>query len=313
MGQLIKEKIGVLMGGNSSERDISLRSGKAIADALRQVGVEVVEIGETEDIYDGVLAEEVDLVFIALHGREGEDGTIQQFLEDHHVEYTGSGVESSRLAMNKILSKKKCTENGILTPQFEAFYAKIEPEKAFNKFPLVVKPSAEGSSFGMSVVSRKEDLRQAVKKAFRFDQEIMIEEFISGREITVGILGDQALPPLEIKPKSGVYDFYSKYTVGATEYIVPAPLPKEMVSELKATALKVHELFGCRDFSRVDFILDESNQAYVLEINTIPGFTQTSLLPKSAQAVGIDFNQLCLRILDMALKRRELDAEKIQK
>ncbi len=301
------------MGGDSSEREISLRSGKAIAEALRSSGVNVVEIGEKGDIYEQTLSEGIDLAFIALHGKEGEDGTIQRFLEEHQITYTGSGVESSQLAMDKVLSKKKLKENGFLTPLFEVFCGKMDRNLRVEKFPVVVKPSAEGSSFGISVVQNESDLPQAMKKAFSFDENILVEEFVSGREITVGILGDQVLPPLEIKPKSGIYDFYSKYTVGATEYIVPAPLKESVSKALKEIALEVHTLFGCRDFSRVDFILDRSDNAFVLELNTIPGFTQTSLLPKSAQAIGIAFEQLCFRILEMAARRNGINAAKVEK
>lgn len=300
-------KVGVLMGGSSSERHISIRSGKAISQALQSAGVNVIEIGEKgENIPKEILAQEIDVAFIALHGKEGEDGVIQKFLEDHRIPYTGSGVAASQLAMNKIFSKKKLQEYSILTPRFQIRCAKTKEPLSIEAFPVVVKPSCEGSSFGVSVVRSKEELPEAVKKAFSFDDSILIEEFIQGRELTVGILGNDALPPLEIKPKSGIYDFHSKYTVGATEYLVPAPIPKKVAEEVQKIALKVHQLFGCRDISRVDFILDSSHNPYVLEINTIPGFTQTSLLPKSALAIGIRFEELCLRILELAMKRAAL-------
>lgn len=301
-------KVGVLMGGTSSEREISLRSGRAITEALRHCGVEVIEIGEKGDIQQQILKEKIDFAFIALHGREGEDGSIQAFLQEYQIPYTGSDVSSSRLAMDKVDSKKKLQECGILTPRFHALCAKIDEPLQVETFPVVVKPSCEGSSFGMSVVRSEVDLPQAIKNAFKFDERILVEEFVKGRELTVGILGDQALPPLEIKPKSGIYDFHAKYTVGATEYVVPAPVSKTVATQLQQVALKVHAVFGCQDFSRVDFILDRSGNAFVLELNTIPGFTQTSLLPKSALSIGIRFEELCLRILELAVKRTQQKA-----
>lgn len=293
------------MGGDSSEREISLRSGKAIAGALRRGGIEVIEIGEKEPVEEGVIAHSFDRAFIALHGRKGEDGQIQAFLEKQGIPYTGSGVAASRLAMDKVASKKKCIEMQFLTPHFEVFCVKIGQVPEVQQFPVIVKPSREGSSYGLEVVQNEAELKKAVENASAFDSEVLIEKHIAGREITVGILGETALPPVEIRPKSGLYDFYSKYTTGATQYLVPAPIETSLTTKIQDIALKIFRLFDCRDFSRVDFILDREGDPYFLEVNTIPGFTETSLLPKAAHAAGIGFDALCLKILECAFNRCE--------
>jgi len=294
------------MGGDSSEREISLLSGKAIAGALRSNGLKVVEIGEKEPVEEGIAQNPIDVAFIALHGRKGEDGGIQQFLEDREIPYTGSGVQASRLAFDKIETKKFLQKKRILTPPFKALCGKIEKDFIVESFPVVVKPSREGSSYGLTIVHTQEQLQEAIEFALSFDEKILIEDFIKGRELTVGILGGEALPPLEIRPKSGLYDYYSKYTAGATTYLVPAPIESSQTKKLKEIAEKVYFESGCRDFSRIDFMISDVGQVHVLEINTIPGFTQTSLLPKAAKAVGIEFDQLCWTILQSALKRNQV-------
>lgn len=303
-------RVGVLMGGDSTEREISLLSGKAISSALRSSGVDVVEIGENEPLVEGVCENQIDIAFIALHGRVGEDGSIQQFLQEEGISYTGSGVAASKLAFDKIKTKKFLQENHFLTPPFEVICATIDKEIQPEQFPVVVKPAKEGSSFGVSVVHSQADLPIAIEEAFKFDQEILVESFIAGQECTVGILGECALPVVQIKPKSGVYDFQSKYTVGATEYQVLTPIGNSLSKKLQDVALKVHFGLGCRDLSRVDFIIDKNGNPTVLEVNTIPGFTQTSLLPKAAKAAGIEFEELCLRILELAQCRKNKEEKK---
>lgn len=304
-------KVGVLMGGDSTEREISLRSGKAIAAALRSQGLLVVEIGEKEPVREGVLASSIDAAFIALHGKNGEDGTIQQFLEDQRIPYTGSGVAASRLAIDKIRAKETFMSHGIPTPAFQVLTKHSRLKISIRKFPVVVKPARQGSSIGVTVVRDKKDLNRAIEEALSYDEEVLIEEFIQGRELTVGVLGENPLPVVEIRPKTGVYDFTSKYTAGMTEYLAPAPLDEKTSHAIRQAGLAAHQALGCRDLSRTDILLSSDGKFFVLEVNTIPGFTQTSLLPKAARASGITFEQLCVLILEMAAKRA--DATKSQK
>lgn len=304
-------RVGVLLGGDSSEREISIRSGKAISKALQSQGVKVVEIGEKEPVREGVLAGSIDAAFIALHGKNGEDGAIQQFLEDQRIPYTGSGVAASRLAIDKIKSKETFLKNGLPTPSFAFFLKKGKKKPAAKNFPVVVKPSRQGSSIGITIVRRSEDFEKAVAAAFSFDDEILVEEFVAGRELTVGVLGDEALPVIEIRPDSGVYDFTSKYTVGKTQYLVPAPIEEKTAAAVRAAGLAAHQVLGCRDLSRADILLGSDGKFHVLEVNTIPGFTETSLLPKAAKAAGISFEQLCLKILEMAVCRAKKTNQKI--
>lgn len=302
-------RVGVLLGGQSSEREVSIRSGKAIAQALRRCGHEVVEIGEKGSIEDGVLTSVIDIAFIALHGRYGEDGTVQKFLEEINIPYTGSGPQASRLALDKHLAKEIFLENNINTPE----YIVIEKSEDYNEIinridkkldvPFVVKPAEEGSSIGLSIVKEEKDKERALKKAFSCCDKVIVEQFIPGDELTVGILGDSPLAVVNIVPKKGYYSYEAKYTAGMTEYIVPAKIPPDIYREVQYLGLSSHNSLGCRDFSRVDIRLDPDGKAWVLEVNTIPGFTETSLLPKSAKAVGIDFEDLCERILEAAAQR----------
>lgn len=296
-------RVGVLLGGDSSEREISIRSGKAIAAALRSQGIDIVEIGEKEPVREGVLTSSIDVAFIALHGKGGEDGTIQQFLEDQAIPYTGTGVEASRLAIDKIRSKQTFIKKKVTTPRFDTVTSANASRIRVKQFPVVIKPSRQGSSIGVTIVRQVEELPRAIETALQYDTEVLVEEFVSGRELTVGILGDQPLPVVEIRPKSGIYDYTSKYTVGMTEYLVPAPLVAEEAARLARLGLQAHRALGCRDLSRVDILLDAKGGAWVLEVNTIPGFTQTSLLPKAAAAAGISFEKLCWNILELAALR----------
>lgn len=297
-------KIGVIMGGPSSEREISIRSGKAVANALRKRGHNVVEIGEDGSIENGVLAENIDAAFIALHGRYGEDGTIQSFLEDRGILYTGSDPLASRNALDKGIAKSVFLGKGIPTPE----YILIEPDDRLNgrmSFPVVLKPVTEGSSIGLSIVWKEEEFENALSEASRYNKRILVEKYIPGEEITVGILGDAPLAVVHIIPKKDYYSYEAKYTSGMTDYIVPARLPFRIYREIQFLGLSAHNALGCRDFSRVDMRLDPDGRPWVLEVNTIPGFTETSLLPKSAKAVGIEFGELCENILKLALGGRE--------
>jgi D-alanine-D-alanine ligase len=297
-------KIAVLMGGSSAERPVSLRSGAAVINALMATGAKVVGIEMQDTKF--TIPRDVDVVFIALHGTFGEDGTLQLMLEDSGIAYTGSGPEASACAFDKITAKAKFKEAGLLTPKCEVFDRARSDLKRLAKlgFPLVVKPSRQGSSVGVSIVQEETDLEEACQIAWRYDHHLLAEQFIQGRELTVSIFDGRALPVIEIRPKHDFFTYEAKYTKGQTEYLVPAPLDKSLEAQVKAVALRAHDCLGCRDFSRVDLILAENNKLFVLEVNTIPGFTETSLVPKAARAAGIEFQDLCARLVQMALARR---------
>mgnify|MGYP001562277712 FL=1 len=304
-------KIGVLMGGPSAERDISLKSGKAVCEALGQLGQDVRPIDIlTDNRQENIRllkSYKIDCVFLALHGRFGEDGTIQGILESLEIPYTGSGILASRLAMDKIASRQIFERGGLSVPKYKVFERaahplKIQMPEGFG-LPLVVKPVQQGSSIGLSIVRAKDCWDAAVEAAFEFDERIVVEEYIAGRELTVGILDEQALPVIEIIPKKTFFDFEAKYTTGLTEYVVPAKLDESVALKTQLRALLAHKLLGCFGCSRVDIILDSNNQQRILEVNTIPGMTSTSLLPKAAGIVGIGFGELCLRLIELALKK----------
>jgi D-alanine-D-alanine ligase len=297
-------KIAVLMGGPSAEREVSLRSGTAVANALRLTGAKVVPI----DIQDATFAmpRDVDVAFLALHGTFGEDGTVQQMLENGGIAYTGSGPEASTRAFDKIAAKRAFLTAGIRTPDHEVVDRGDPDLRRLTRlgFPLVVKPARQGSSVGISIVQREADLDEACRIGWQYDDHLLAEQFIPGRELTVGIVDGHPLPVIEIRPKQGFFTYEAKYTKGRTDYLVPAPLNKKIEFEAKALALRAHDCLGCRDFSRVDLILSENGELFVLEVNTIPGFTETSLVPKAAHAAGIEFSDLCVRLVQMALARR---------
>lgn len=307
-------KIGVILGGQSSERDVSIRSGKSVSNALRNMGHTVIEVGENGSIEEGILTSGMDMAFIVLHGRYGEDGTVQQFLEDTGIPYTGSGPLASKKALDKNIAKTIFLERGIPTPEYLLIEAKSKPTaKDLNltiskikdklSLPIVLKPVDEGSSIGLSIVEKENDFEDAVIKASKYNKKIIVEKYIPGSELTVGILGDAPLAVVQIVPKRGFYSYEAKYTSGMSDYIFPARLPSGIYRKLQYLGLAAHNALGCRGFSRVDIRLDPDGNAWVLEVNTIPGFTETSLLPKSAKAVGIEFSELCERILELALIR----------
>lgn len=305
-------RIGVLMGGPSSEREISLKSGKAVFVAFKKMGIDVTAIDiKTDNIEENInfiKSNNINCAFIALHGRFGEDGGIQEILEKLKLPFTGSGVLASRLAMDKIASRKIFENNGLKVPGYkEIEKACYDNNPKINNafgFPLVIKPVAHGSSVGLSIINKGEELRNAVETAFAFDQRIVMEEYIKGRELTVGILDEKALPVIEIVPKNIFFDFEAKYKQGMTDYIVPAELDERIVKKVKDAALTAHKLLGCFGCSRVDIILSPDDQAYVLEVNTIPGLTATSLLPKAAKCEGIGFGDLCLKLITLAYEPR---------
>ncbi len=289
------------MGGLSREREISLKTGKAILKALMEKGYNAHPINVGEDIVETLIREKIQCAFIALHGRFGEDGTIQGMLELMRIPYTGSGVLASALAMHKVMAKKVFLCERIPTPRFEVFQQeKIEKDpKRIIPFPLplVVKPAREGSTIGVSIVRREEEWPLALKEANKYDEEILVEEFMKGREITVGILEDIPLPIIEIVPKSGFYDYHSKYTKGETEYIIPARIPREKYLYAQEIGLKAFQVLDCSGCARVDLMTDEDENPFVIDVNTMPGMTETSLLPKAASYAGISFGDLVERIL----------------
>lgn len=292
----MRPKIAVLMGGFSKEREVSLRSGAAVARGLRQAGYDVVEIDITSP--DINIPDNIQAAFIALHGEFGEDGGVQERLESTGIPYTGSGPEASRLAFDKVLSKRAMSVAGIPTPQYEVLTAGGVRRM---DLPVVVKPPRQGSSFGVHRVFNEEEWDAALSEALTYNGEAMVEEYIPGRELTVGIVGDEALPVVEIRAPDSNYDYRAKYTSGVTEYLAPAPLPAETEQRCRTLALETFKVLGGRGLGRVDFRMRDDGALFVLELNTIPGFTETSLLPKAASAAGIPFVDLCRRILELAL------------
>ena len=293
-------RVGVLAGGPSSEREISLRSGKAVYDALLQEGIDAFFVDVRDNIYDIIKSEHMDVAFLALHGKFGEDGTVQKILDSADIRYTGSGADASRIALDKIASKEIFIKNGIPTPE----YVVAEKWRSFgaSKFPLVVKPQFEGSSIGLTVVKEDRELEGALAKAFEYGSKALVEEYILGRELTVGILNDEPLPVIEIVPKEKIYDYKAKYSDPDTQYLVPAPISENQAALVQSLGLRSHKALGCRSFSRTDMMMDGSGNIFVLEVNTIPGMTERSLLPKAAGAVGVSFNQLCVKLVEDALR-----------
>jgi D-alanine-D-alanine ligase len=299
-----KLKIAVLMGGPSAEREVSLRSGTAVANALTAVGATVVPIDIKDTAF--TMPTNVDVAFLALHGTFGEDGTLQRMLENGGITYTGSGPEASGRAFDKIAAKKAFLVAGIPTPKYEVFDRAHTDLRRLAQlgFPLVVKPSRQGSSVGISIVQEEGDLEEACRIAWHYDDHLLVEQFIPGRELTVGILDGRALPVVEIRPKHDFFTYEAKYTKGQTDYFVPAPLDKNIECEVKSLALRAHDCLGCRDISRVDLILSEAGEPLILEVNTVPGFTETSLVPQAAHAAGIEFADVCVRLVQLAMARR---------
>lgn len=288
-------RVAVLYGGPSNEREVSLASGAAVSKALKQKGYEVVEIdipGRNVFLPSGIEA-----AFIAMHGTFGEDGELQAILAAKRVPYTGPGPEASRNAFDKIASKHIFERSAINVARYEVL-RRGQPRTL--ALPLVVKPPREGSSVGLSLVRTEAEWAPAFEKALAIDAEVLVEAYIEGRELTVGIVDDQILPVVEIRPHEGLYDYASKYTKGKTDYLCPAPLPAEATRACQEMALRAYQALGCRGMGRVDIRLSPDQVPFVLELNTIPGFTETSLLPKAAKAAGIEFGDLCEKILNLA-------------
>jgi D-alanine-D-alanine ligase len=296
-----KLNITMLLGGPGAEREVSLRSGAAVAKALRSLGHQVQELDPRDGSW--TLPAGTDVVFLALHGTYGEDGTVQRRLDELGALYTGCDAESSRIAFDKVLTKKRCLEAKVPTAKFLVVNSEKTPWPENWQPPLVVKPVRQGSSVGLQFVERVEDWQKALAEALKFDSEVLVEEKIAGRETTVGILAGQPLPIVEVRPKTGSYDYKNKYTAGCTEYFCPADFDPAMTKRIQSAALGAFQAVGGRDYARVDVMVRASGEPVVLEVNTLPGMTETSLLPKAAAVAGLDYAQLCQRMVDLALKR----------
>lgn len=299
-------KIGILMGGLSPEREVSLRSGKAVYQALQRAGYRVkaidINTSNPDEIKKIIKKAEIEVAFVALHGGEGEDGTVQSILESMDLPYTGSGPEACKLAMDKVKSRRIFENEGIPVPEWYVYQSGEVIENNGLNFPVVVKPSNQGSSIGLNIVESESQLKRAVEEASEWGNEIILEKYLTGTEITVGILGEQALPVVQIEPANKFYDYQAKYEPDMCHYYVPAPLPADIYQQTQKLGLACHQALGCRAFSRVDMIYTNDGKITVLELNTIPGLTSTSLLPKAARAAGLSFEELCEQIIRYSLK-----------
>lgn len=312
-----KRRVGVVMGGLSAERDVSLRTGEGVVDALRGRGHDVVPIEwgpETPGIDVLLRSADVDVVFLALHGRGGEDGCVQGLCELLGLPYTGSPLLSSALAMDKLKAKELFRLHNVPTPPYYVVSAADLPELEETHgsfgFPVIVKPRSEGSSVGMAKADNLAELARAIDAALVHDPSVLVERFVKGAEVHVGLLDGKVLGAIEVVPKSGIYDYASKYTPGATEYIAPPRLPPTRVRGVMNLAERASKALGCTGACRVDVLVTEGENEYVLEVNTLPGMTPTSLLPKIAQAAGVDYATLCESILEGAALHGALGVEK---
>ncbi len=293
-------RVCVLKGGISTERDVSLRSGAAVARGLRACGYEVVEMDVTS-ANEVLIPDGCDVVFVALHGTFGEDGGVQRILRERGIPFTGSSEESCRLAFDKTETRRRLIEVGLPVPP--GLTLNTRPSSPPLPLPIFVKPARQGSSIGCHAVRAMDELESAFADAAQYGGDVVVEAFIEGRELTVGIVDSQALPVVEIVAPGGIYDYRAKYTSGVSTYLVPAPLSEAQSASLQACALRVFAALDAAGLGRVDFRLAANGRAYVLELNSIPGFTETSLLPKAAAAAGISFPELCDRILNSASVR----------
>ncbi len=296
-----KLNVTVMLGGPGAEREVSLRSGAEVAKALRSLGHQVNELDPRTDKWK--LPKGTDVVFLALHGTYGEDGTVQLRLEELKVPYTGCDPEASRIGFDKFLTKQRCVAARVPTARFVLLDSAEASWPMGWDPPVVLKPARQGSSVGLQFVERVSDWSKQLTEAMRFDSQVLMEERISGRETTVGILDDQALPIVEVRPKAGIYDYQTKYTAGTTEYFCPATFDASTTARIQRAAVGAFKAIGGRDYSRVDVMVRENGEPVVLEVNTLPGMTESSLLPKAAAAAGITFADLCQRMVDLALKR----------
>jgi D-alanine-D-alanine ligase len=292
-----------MLGGPSAEREVSLRSGAEVAKALRSLGHDVHELDPRDQSWE--LPEGTDVVFLALHGTYGEDGTVQQRLDELGVPYTGCDAEASRIAFDKVLTKQRCLAAGVPTARFTVVDSAAASWPRGWDPPIVLKPARQGSSVGLHFVERVADWSTALAETLRYDSQVLVEEKISGREGTVGILGDAILPIVEVRPKTGIYDYQTKYTAGTTDYLCPAPFDAATTKRVQAAAVGAFKAIGGRDYARVDVMVRTSGEPIVLEVNSLPGMTETSLLPKAAAAAGFSYADLCQKMIDLALDRSD--------
>ena len=295
-------KVAVLFGGKSAEREVSLKSGGMVLNALRSRGVDALPFDPAERGLDALIGERFERAFIVLHGRFGEDGTVQGVLEWLGIPYTGSGVLASALAMDKLRAKLLWHAEGLPTPPYAVLTKDSDLRTVARKLgvPLMVKPASEGSSIGMSKVRSAAGLDEAYALAANYDHVVIAEKFIDGTELTAGILGDQVLPLIKIETPRDFYDYQAKYIADDTRYIVPCGLSAARERDMQALCLKAFRALGCRGWGRVDLMLNRQGRPFLLEVNTVPGMTDHSLVPKAARAVGMSYEDLCLRILEAA-------------
>ena len=284
---------------------MSINSGKAVINACKKLEYKISEFHLSTNKIDNILPElkKLDFVFLALHGVFGEDGSIQAILDKSSIKYNGSCSSSSKNCFDKSFTKRLAKDNNILTPCFTVIDKKNFDNFKFNFRKSVIKPNKQGSSVGFSVIDDKDKIFDAIDLALEYDSHAIIEEFIEGREITVSILGDEVLPIIEIKPNDGIYDYKSKYTKGASNYLCPANISESKSEEIKNIAIKIHQLSNCKVYSRVDFRLDKNNKCWLLEINTLPGMTETSLFPMAAKAIGLSFEDLIDKIIKLSIEK----------
>ena len=308
-------RVAVLKGGRSLERQVSLRSGARVEDALTRLGHEVISIDVAGDLIERLREAGPDVAFIAMHGRDGEDGTVQELLEILDIPYTGSGVLGCVRSADKVLAKHLMLEAGLPTPEFFAFsetaFSELGAADALGAiedrldFPIVVKPSSQGSALGVRFARSAGDVPSALVAAFSYDSRVLLERHVDGRDLAVSILDGEALPVVEAVPRDDeFYDFEARYEIGRTDFVCPAELPDGLTEAAHDLALRTYRLLGCSAFARVDLMLDAAGELTVLEANPIPGLTDTSLLPQAAEAAGISFDSLVGRILDLALERQ---------
>lgn len=308
MSQLNKDdKVVVVYGGPSSEREVSLRTGTAIAEALAKAGYQVEKIDFAPARFMAQMQEiQPQVVFNALHGHYGEDGAIQNMLEMLGIPYTGSGPVASAITMDKVISKRLFAQAELPTSEFTVYMREQALEEikadiqARFSFPVVLKAPNQGSTIGVHIVHEESELDDAFRDVFSYDSWALVEKFLEGDEFTVSVLNGEVLPVIQIVPHSGMYDYASKYTVGATDYLVPAPISHELQTRMQELSVRAYRTMGCNGVARVDFMTDADGEPYILEINTVPGMTETSLVPKAAAAVGKDFTTLCENILSTA-------------
>ena len=311
----MKKRDALIYGGRSAEREISLFTGRQVSSALVEKGFQVTPLDLDDNTVTALAEARPDVVFIALHGKYGEDGCLQGLLDILGLPYVGSGVLASALAMNKAISKRLFRLEGLLCPKDvlvsshalrkDGLQGVIGQITKGLDYPMVIKPNKQGSTIGLTVVRSSEDLESAVLNAFKYDDEVLVEEYISGTDITVGVLGNeepQALPVIEIRSVTGLYDYEAKYTPGMSEHIIPAQIGAHAYEAAQESALKAHKALGCRGISRSDLIVTPGDEVYILELNTIPGMTRTSLIPDAAKAAGMEFPDLVAFLVELALE-----------